>query len=185
LWVCNTKGGILTGAMTDPNHQWTGQTVISLYNQSICFALIGPRRLFNDPIYTPMLYGFLVGAVVPFILYILHRWKPKARFDLWSVPIFGDKCEHFWGNISNSFFTWFILGSLNHLYFKRYRYDFWKKYAYLWGAAADTGYNFNMLIIFIAFSAAKTVTMPNWWGNHAGSVERCFHVPEGGLHMKQ
>ncbi|KAI4526938.1 OPT superfamily oligopeptide transporter [Schizophyllum commune Loenen D] len=185
LWVCNTKGGILTGAMTDPNHQWTGQTVISLYNQSICFALIGPRRLFNDPIYTPMLYGFLVGAVVPCILYLLHRWKPKARFDLWSVPIFGDKCEHFWGNISNSFFTWFILGTLNHLYFKRYRYNFWKKYAYLWGAAADTGYNFNMLIIFIAFSAAKTVTMPNWWGNKAKSVERCFYVPEDGMHMVQ
>ena len=55
------------------------------------------------------------------------------------------------------------------------RYNFWKKYAYLWGAAADTGYNFNMLIIFIAFSAAKTVTMPNWWGNNAKSVERCTY----------
>ena len=66
LWVCNTKGGILTGAMTDPNHQWTGQTVISLYNQSICFALIGPRRLFNDPIYTPMVRNLsLVSTVHP------------------------------------------------------------------------------------------------------------------------
>lgn len=184
LWVCNTKGGILTGAITDPNRQWTGQTVISLYNQSISFALIGPRRLFDDPVYTPMLYGFLIGAVVPFILYGLHRLRPKWRFDLWSVPIFGDRCEHFWGNISNSFFVWFILGTLNHMYFKRYRYNFWKKYAYLWGAAADTGYNFNMLIIFIAFSAVKTISMPNWWGNNAVSVERCFYVPEGSLHMQ-
>jgi len=42
------------------------------------------------------------------------------------------------------------------------RYEFWKKYAYLVGAAADTGFNFNMLLLFIAFSAAKTTVMPNW-----------------------
>ncbi|KAK7453217.1 hypothetical protein VKT23_011898 [Stygiomarasmius scandens] len=177
LWVCNTKGDVLTGKVTDPNHQWTGQTVISLYNQSISFALVGPKRLFNDPIYAPMLYGFLIGAIVPFILYGLHRLRPKWRFDLWNIAIFADKFENFYGNISNDFFTLFILGSINHLYFKRYRYDFWKKYAYLFGAGADTGYNFNLLIIFIAFSAVKTITMPNWWGNNAESVERCFYVP--------
>ncbi|THU87096.1 OPT superfamily oligopeptide transporter [Dendrothele bispora CBS 962.96] len=177
LWVCNTKGDVLTGRATDPNHQWTGQTVISLYNQSISFALVGPRRLFDDPVYAPMLYGFLVGAIVPFILFGLHRLRPRWRFDLWNIAIFADKFENFYGNISNDFFTLFILGSINHLYFKRYRYDFWKKYAYLFGAGADTGYNFNLLIIFIAFSAVKTITMPNWWGNNADSVERCFYVP--------
>lgn len=41
-------------------------------------------------------------------------------------------------------------------------YAFWKKYAYLCSAAADTGYNFNLLIIFVVFSAAKTIPMANW-----------------------
>lgn len=41
-------------------------------------------------------------------------------------------------------------------------FAFWTKYAYLWGAAADTGYNFALLVIFIAFSAVKTIDMPNW-----------------------
>jgi hypothetical protein len=71
-------------------------------------------------------------------------------------------------------------------------FTFWMKYAYLWGAAADTGYNFNLLVIFIAFSAVKTIPMANWvrrlnmqlasldlniffeqWGNNVDSVERC------------
>ncbi|KAF8902832.1 OPT oligopeptide transporter protein-domain-containing protein [Mucidula mucida] len=161
LWVCATKGKILTGEESDPNHQWT--------------------RLFNDPIYSPMLYGFLVGAIVPCLLYIGHRLRPKWGFNRVSVPIFGDTFENFYGNISNSFFTLFLLGTVNHLYFKRYRYNFWKKYAYISGAAADTGYNFNMLILFIAFSAVKTISMPAWWGNNADSVERCFYPSTGKL----
>ncbi|KAJ3821045.1 OPT oligopeptide transporter protein-domain-containing protein [Lentinula raphanica] len=181
LWVCQTKGDVLKGLVTDPNRQWTGQTVISLNNQSISFALVGPKRLFADPIYTPMLYGFLVGAIVPCILFILHRRWPRARFDLWSIPIFCDTFESYYGNISVNFFTRFVLGTINHLWVKRYHFKFWKKYAYLCSAAADTGYNFNLLVIFIAFSAAKTIPMANWWGNNVQSVERCFHVPTQGI----
>ncbi|KAJ7880938.1 hypothetical protein B0H13DRAFT_2541094 [Mycena leptocephala] len=69
---------------------------------------------------------------------------------------------------------WFILGSVNHLYIKKYKYSFWKTYAYIASAATDTGFNLNMLLIFIAFSAVKTTVAPNWWGNNANSVERCF-----------
>jgi hypothetical protein len=49
--------------------------------------------------------------------------------------------ENYYGNLSNFRFTWFILGSVNHLYFKKYKYKIWKTYAYLAGAAADTGFN--------------------------------------------
>ncbi|KAJ3821044.1 OPT oligopeptide transporter protein-domain-containing protein [Lentinula raphanica] len=181
LWVCQTKGDVLKGLVTDPNRQWTGQHIISLNNQSITFALVGPKRLFADPIYTPMLYGFLVGAIAPCILFILHRRWPRARFDLWSIPIFCDTLELYYGNISVNFFTRFVLGSINHLWVKRYHLGFWKKYAYLSSAAADTGYNFNLLVIFIAFSAVKTIPMANWWGNNVQSVERCFHVPTQGI----
>lgn len=66
------------------------------------------------------------------------------------------------------------MGAVANFYVKRNKYEFWKKYAYLAGAAADTGYNLNMLFLFIAFSSVKTTAMPNWWGNNADSVERCF-----------
>jgi len=174
LWVVNTKGSYLDGSLDDPNNQWTGQTVISLNNQGIAFALVGPKKLFNDPMYTILPYGFILGAVCPIILYLLHRKWPRARFDLWNIPIFATTMENFYGNISNYVFTWFILGSINHLWIKKYHYKFWKTYAYIAGAAADTGYNLNMLLLFIAFSAVKVTTAPKWWGNNADSVERCF-----------
>ncbi|EIM85355.1 OPT oligopeptide transporter [Stereum hirsutum FP-91666 SS1] len=178
LWVCKTKADVLSGAASDPNHQWTGQTVISLNNQGIAFGLIGPKLLFDDPMYAPMLYGFVAGAIVPIILWLIHKKWPKLRADLVNIPIFATTFENFYGNLSNYLLTWFVLGTINHMYFKRYRYGFWKKFAYLAGAAADTGYNFNMLFLFIAFSAVKTTSMPNWWGNNADSVERCFYLPD-------
>ncbi|KAL7410271.1 OPT oligopeptide transporter protein-domain-containing protein [Mrakia frigida] len=174
MWICTSKADFLTGKTSDPNKQWTGQTVISLNNQGIQFALVGPKRLFADPAYQPMLYGFVVGAVAPFLLYGLHRTFPRAKFNLFSLAIFGSAMESFHGNISTGFFTKYILGSVNYLYLRRHKYEFWKTYAYIFGAAADTGLNLNMLIIFLAFSAGKTVTMPHWFGNNAISVERCF-----------
>ncbi|KAF7347040.1 OPT oligopeptide transporter [Mycena venus] len=174
LWVVNTKGGFLDGTETDPNNQWTGQTVISLNNQGIAFALVGPKKLFADPMYNILPYGFVLGAGIPILLYILHRKWPRARFDLWNVPVFATTMENYYGNISNYVFMFFILGSINHLYVKKYKYKFWKTYAYIFGAAADTGFNLNMLFLFIAFSAIKVTVAPNWWGNNAESVERCF-----------
>ncbi|KAJ7790846.1 OPT oligopeptide transporter [Mycena olivaceomarginata] len=174
LWVVNTKGGFLDGSEVDPNNQWTGQNVISLNNQGIAFALVGPKLLFADQMYNILPYGFLLGAVIPVILYLLHRKWPRARFDLWNVPIFATTMENFYGNISTSVLTSFILGSVNHLYLKKYKYTFWKTYAYIASAAADTGFNLNMLFLFIAFSAVKVTVAPHWWGNNPDSVERCF-----------
>jgi len=100
LWVCNTKGAILTGDLDDPNNQWTGQTVISLNNQGISFALIGPKRLFADAMYSPMLYGFAVGGLAPFILRGLHWLRPKWGFDKVSVPMFGGTLEDLYVPVS-------------------------------------------------------------------------------------
>ncbi|RAL58147.1 hypothetical protein DID88_002351 [Monilinia fructigena] len=55
-----------------------------------------------------------------------------------------------------------------------YRYELWSRYNYILAAAFDAGFNLNMLLIFLFFGAGKIVTMPNWWGNNADSVDRCF-----------
>ncbi|KAH8921400.1 OPT superfamily oligopeptide transporter [Atractiella rhizophila] len=176
LWVCNTKRGYLEGSIADPNRQWTGQTVISLNNQGIAFGLVGPKKLFSDPMYTPLPYGFVLGAGASILLYVGHRLtKGRVPFQKVNIAIFGTTMENFYGNISTGFLMTFVLGSLNHLYVKKYKYEWWKKYAYLTGAAFDTGFNLNMLFLFVAFSAFKVITMPNYFFNNADSVERCFH----------
>ncbi|KAF8160534.1 OPT oligopeptide transporter [Mycena galopus ATCC 62051] len=174
IWVVNTKGNFLNGSEIDPNNQWTGQTVISLNNQGIAFALVGPKKLFADPMYNILPYGFVLGAGLPIILFLLHRRWPRGGFDLVNIPIFATTMGNFYGHISTNVFTWFILGTVNHLYVKKYKYKFWKTYAYIAGAAADIGFNLNMLLLFIAFSAIRVTVAPHWWGNNPVSEERCF-----------
>ena len=43
----------------------------------------------------------------------------------------------------------------------RYKHSLWKKYNYLLAAALDTGLNLSILLIFLFFSAGKTVNFPN------------------------
>lgn len=64
------------------------RTSSTIQNTSIQYGLVGPARLFASAIYSPLLWGFLVGAVAPAIIYALHRTFPKARFDLWNTTIF-------------------------------------------------------------------------------------------------
>ncbi|KAG2185685.1 hypothetical protein INT44_002478 [Umbelopsis vinacea] len=171
-WVVNSKRPYLDGTLTDPNGQYSGQAAKSYYvcmlTSSTQYGLIGPKILFADSTYTPLLYGFLVGAVAPMILYILHRRFPKARFDLWNVTIFFGGVSNWWGNLSTGPLSSIIVGFFSQFYLFRYRHEIWRKYNYLVGSALDTGFNLAVLCpcaqsIFIFFSAGKQVKMPTWW----------------------
>jgi hypothetical protein len=37
----------------------------------------------------------------------------------------------------------------------------------------DTGFNLQLLVMFIALGSTG-ITMVNWWGNNPDSIERCF-----------
>ncbi|CAM0139405.1 unnamed protein product [Umbelopsis sp. WA50703] len=173
-WVIDTKRDYLNGSKKDPLNQWTGQNPISYNSQAVQYGLVGPSRLFQSAIYTPLLYGFILGAFAPIIIYLLHKKFPRARFDLWNTTIFFSSMSGFYGNVSTGPLSSFIGGFICNYYFFRYRHELWKKYNYLCGAALDAGFNLNMLAIFIFFSAAKTVVMPAWWGNDPDSVEKCY-----------
>ena len=91
-WILDTKGEYLTGVKVDPKHQWTGQDLVTTLSYSTQYVLIGPKRLFTQALFHPVAYGFLVGAVVPGILFLLHRRFPKSplqfalvRFQFWLL----------------------------------------------------------------------------------------------------
>lgn len=60
----------------------------------------------------------------------------------------------------------------------RYRYQLWAKYNFILAAAFDAGFNLNMLLIFLIFGSARVIGMPNWWGNDAASVEKCYALDD-------
>jgi hypothetical protein len=137
----------------------------------------GPRELFRQQIYRPLPYGFVLGAGTPALLYLLSRRFPKVQFHLWNCTIFFCALSNFYGNISTGYLSSIIGGFVVMFWAYRHHYELWARYNYILGAAFDSGYNFNQLLIFLFFNTVKTIVMPYWWGNNEISVERCFALP--------
>ncbi|OQD64612.1 hypothetical protein PENPOL_c007G07746 [Penicillium polonicum] len=172
-WVIATKFDYVSGKKKDPLGQWTGQDFQSYNTAGIQYALVGPRKLFASDFFRPILWGFLAGALAPVVIWLLHRKFPRARFELWNTTIFFASAAVFYGNLSTGPFTTFLVGTFTNFFLYRYRRVFWNKWAYISGAALDTGFNANLLFIFI-FLGTTGAKMVHWWGNNADSVERCF-----------
>ncbi|KAJ5693293.1 hypothetical protein N7462_002716 [Penicillium macrosclerotiorum] len=173
-WIMDTKGDYLTGKKSDPLNQWTGQKLQTSNTMGVQYAILGPKRLFAEAEMSPLPWSFLVGAVIPPVLFVLHRFFPKLRIDLWNVSIFFGGLAMFYGNVSTGYTSAIIGGYIVMYWAYRRHFEVWKRYNYLVAAAFDAGFNLNMLLIFFFFGAGKQISMPNWWGNNADSVERCF-----------
>ncbi|KAK3829657.1 MAG: hypothetical protein J3R72DRAFT_456947 [Linnemannia gamsii] len=143
-WVIDTKRPYLDGTKTGPLGQWSGQTPQSYLSQGIQYGTVDPTRLFQDTIYGPLRWGFLMehGTL--------------------------------YGNVSTGPLSSIIGSFVCMYYFFRYKHSTWVKYNYLIGAAADTGLSLAILVIFILFGSAKIIPMLEWWGNDKQSVEKCY-----------
>ncbi|EPE33490.1 hypothetical protein GLAREA_06503 [Glarea lozoyensis ATCC 20868] len=178
-WVLDTKFDLIAGNVIDPTHQWTGQGLASSLTVATQYVLVGPTRLFSGHLYRSLPYGFLLGALTPPILYLLHLTFPKAKFNLWNSTIFYCTLGAFWGNLTSGTTSSIIGGYVVMYWAYRKHYELWARYNYILAAAFDAGFNLNLLILFLGMGAGKIVTMPHWWGNNAESVERCFAMPKG------
>ncbi|KAI8633876.1 OPT oligopeptide transporter protein-domain-containing protein [Xylariaceae sp. FL1651] len=173
-WVLNTKHDYLTGKLEDPAHIWTGQSLASYLTLGVQYVLIGPTKLFQQQQWKPIPYAFLFGAGAPALIYLLHRLFPRAKFHLWNTTIFCSGASIFYGNVSTGYFSRFIGGFVVMYWAYRYRYTLWAKYNFILAAAFDAGFNLNLLLVFLFFGSGKVITMPNWWGNDAQNVEKCY-----------
>ncbi|RKF79772.1 Oligopeptide transporter 8 [Golovinomyces cichoracearum] len=179
-WVLDSKREFLTGEKVDPSHQWTAQQLATSLSTSVQYVLVGPKKLFKQPTFTALPYGFLVGIIAPIFINLLHRKFPNSplQFKLWNTTIFFSAMSTFHGNISTGYLSAFI-GSfiVMHWFFKN-RYEVWARYNYILAAGSDAGFNFNMLLLFLLFGSVKIIPMPHWWGNEKGSSERCFALKD-------
>ncbi|KAG7665717.1 uncharacterized protein J8A68_000737 [[Candida] subhashii] len=171
-WVLKTKREYLNGTKVDSLHQWTGQTIAANHTNAIQYVVLGPTKLFQN--YPLLPYGFVLGLMGPYLIYKLHKRYPMDGFNLWNTTVFFSSMSKFYGNISTGYLSRFIGGTITMYWAFNYKHSIWKKYNYLLAAAMDTGYNLAVLLIFLMFSLFTTVEMPNWWGNNATSIERCF-----------
>ncbi|RIA91014.1 OPT oligopeptide transporter protein [Glomus cerebriforme] len=174
--IIASKRPYLDGTMDDPTGQVTGYHTQVFNTASIVWGLIGPTRTFGPgSLYNPLLWGFLIGFLIPVPFYLLHRKFPKFRFDLVNVPLICNGLQLIPESYTNFIIMGFIASFLSQFYAYRYENRLWKKYNYVLSAAFDSAAQMVTLVIFFCLNGVIQVSFPEWWGNNRESQgERCF-----------
>ncbi|KAF9119589.1 hypothetical protein BGW39_000185 [Mortierella sp. 14UC] len=176
-WLINTRPNICT----KEGFPFTCRSTNTFYSASIIWGAIGPARVFGNvdgAIYSPVQWGFLVGAILPVPFWLLTKKFPDVawlKYVHWPVLLAATSnmppaLPYFY---TNGLFIGFVFAFL----IRRYRYDWWARYNYLTSAALDTGVAIAGLIIFFAIQSWEG-KMPHWWGNPEDEV--IDHCPLGG-----
>lgn len=180
-WIIGLKRPYLDGSKVDPGHQWTGQAISASHTNAIQYVVLGPTRLFSNYNWLP--YGFLIGLILPVLIFKLNKRYNHFGFDKWNTTVFLSSMSRFYGNISTGYLSKFIGGTVTMWWAFKFRHQLWRKYNYIIAAACDTGLNLAILVIFLAFTMVGHFEMPHWWGNDAENVERCFALQTTNVFM--
>ncbi|EGF98219.1 putative oligopeptide transporter [Melampsora larici-populina 98AG31] len=124
----------------------------AFFSSSILWGAVGSRRMFTGPDapYRFCLYGFLVGAIAPFIPWIFSKFWPRSSWRLVHTPVIFVGFLSF-GTCNLGYYTPVIPLALFFQRFVKKRYTAWyEKYALTLTAGISSGVAIFGLIYFFA-----------------------------------
>ncbi|GAA5958951.1 hypothetical protein JCM3765_000782 [Sporobolomyces pararoseus] len=167
--VIDSKRPYLDGSIIDPTAQWTGRRVEIFFSASVVFGCVSPARFFVGE-YRYLYLGFLFGALLPIVPWLLYRRSKNRFWKQISVPLL------LHGSIGppqtpmNVLLPGFIVSFLSQFYALRYKPRWFEKYNYVLSSALDAGTSINALVIYM-FGLGSFFT---WWGNSSIDTEHCI-----------
>lgn len=140
----------------------------------LIYFYLGPVKMFGPgSTYSSLLYGFLIGALLPIPAWILLRKFPKQKWLKYvHFPIMLSATAVLPPAPPGNFPTWFLVGFIFNFVLARYARHWWKRYAYVFSAAMDCGVAVGVLIIFFALQNNK-IEFPKWWGSGGPTGDGC------------
>ncbi|KAF9274316.1 hypothetical protein BGZ68_000777 [Mortierella alpina] len=172
-WLINTRPNICQ----KEGYPFTCRSTKTFYSASIIWGAVAPDRVFGNKdgaLYSPVQWGFLVGALLPIPFWIASKKFPRItwlKYVRWPVLLAATSnmppaLPYFY---TNGLFLGFVFMFL----LRRYRYSWWSRYNYLTSAAMDSGVAICGLVIFFAIQSWEG-EFPAWWGNPAdGDYDHC------------
>ena len=128
--------------------------------------IAGPVKMFGkQSIYSPLLYGFLIGAVLPIPAWLLMQRFPKVTWlKHIHFPIMLSATAMMPPAPTGNYPSWLFVGFIFNYVLVRYARTWWKRYAYVFSAAMDCGVAFGVIVIFFALQN-NNIEFPTWWGS--------------------
>ncbi|KAF8641045.1 hypothetical protein AX17_000689 [Amanita inopinata Kibby_2008] len=128
---------------------------------------IGPKRIFSPGApYSPLLWFFLIGAVLPIPFYFLARRFPLSFWRYVNIPVMFAGLGAMPPASGINYISWALTGFIFNYCIRRYHFRWWMRYNYILSAALDAGVAICSLIIFFCVLYPKGGFELNWWGNN-------------------
>jgi OPT family oligopeptide transporter len=167
----------LDGTVEDPSGQWDGRKVHIFFSASVIWGLVGPAEFFSGA-YRKLYLGFLIGAILPFIPYVLHKkyrykWLPKVA---WPIILHSAALPP--AVPTNVIMTGFFFSWLSQKHLREKHPAWFEKFNYVLSAALDAGASVNALTIFLlTLTLLKYAPVPHWAANPLQDAEHCKPSP--------
>eukprot|EP00842_Homolaphlyctis_polyrhiza_P005393 jgi/Hompol1/5855/HPOL_001026-RA len=122
--------------------------VVDLFaNSGIIWGAIGPAVFFGkQSVYNPLLYGFVLGAVLPVIPWLCNKVWPSHYWKLINIPVITAG-----GNIvgvnQGYILSALVIAFISQHYLFNYHRALWAKYNYVLSVALDVGTGTATLLV--------------------------------------
>ncbi|CAF3361188.1 unnamed protein product [Rotaria sp. Silwood1] len=147
---------------TSNNPAWRCLALHATHTASIVYGATG-SFIWNSQ-YSSMLYGFLIGAILPILSWFLWKAFPRIKWlALINFPIFFMATIMLPPAPAAEYPSWFLVGFIFNFILYRYAHNWWEKYAYIFSIAMSCGVAICGFVIFFAFQLHSS-SFPQWWG---------------------
>ncbi|CAF2813905.1 unnamed protein product [Rotaria sp. Silwood2] len=141
---------------------WRCLSLQATHTSSIVFGITG--AFIWSARYSSLLYGFLIGSILPIISWLLWKAFPNIKWlALINFPILLMATINMPPAPAGEFPSWFLVGFIFNFILYRYAHNWWEKYAYIFSIAMSCGVAICGFIIFFALQLNHT-SFPQWWG---------------------
>ncbi|CAF3979217.1 unnamed protein product [Rotaria sp. Silwood1] len=135
---------------------------------------VGPVKMFGPKsIYWPLLFGFLIGAILPIPVWLLRKQYPQIRWIRYvHFPIILSATGLIPPAPPGEYFSWLIIGFIFNFVIFHYAHAWWQRYAFVFSAAMSCGVAICALIIFFLLTN-NNISFPTWWGTGGITGDGC------------
>ncbi|GAB4826164.1 oligopeptide transporter 6 [Ancistrocladus abbreviatus] len=166
-WMMGSIHNLCDVSLLPADSKWTCPMDNTFFHASVIWGLVGPRRIFgNLGEYAKINWFFLVGAILPILVWLLHKAFPKQRWiSLINMPVLLGSTAMMPPASAVNFTSWIIVGFLSGFVIYRYRPKVWERYNYVLSGGLDAGTAFITILVFFSLQYVQNIGI-SWWGNH-------------------
>lgn len=126
-----------------------------------------------ESIYWPLLFGFLIGALLPIPIWFLSKKYPDVQWLKYiHFPVILSATNAIPPAPAGEYPSWLAVGFLFNFVLFRYATQWWKRYAFIFSAAMSCGVALSALSIFFIFTS-HNINFPTWWGSGGPTGDGC------------